>query len=430
MTFTRRNVLKVVAATASMAASGLAVSASQHRVVVVGGGFGGGTVARYLARWGGADVAVTLVDPGDAHVSCVMSGLVLNDSLSLSDLTFPFAGWKSRYGIDHLQRRALSIDGAAKRLALDDGSGVDYDSLVLSPGIRFIDVPGLNSELIPHGWIAGPQTQLLHDQIRDMPDAGTFILSIPKSPYRCPPGPYERACLVADILGRRSGALGVSLAPGRTPKVIVLDANPRIQAEEETFSRAFSELYGNIVSYHANAELLSVDSTARVVETSIGSFSGDVVNVIPGHAAPQLLADSGLTDGGLWAPIDPVTYASTVAGFPGVHVIGDAQASGQPKSGHMANSQAKICADAILRNARGLQNHTAERLAALTTNSACFSPITANEASWLTAVYRYDTGSGQMALVPASFGASRGWSKSNYERMFDWSNNLLADTFL
>jgi hypothetical protein len=240
---------------------------------------------------------------------------------------------------------------------------------------------------------------------------------------------------LSDILGRRSGALHGTASPGNTPRVVVLDENPGIMAEKATFERAFSTLYGDIVQYVPGVEIAAVDSDNRTVFTAGGaSYSGDVLNVIPRHGAQQLIVRSGLTgdSGSRWAPVDPVTYASTLPGFPDVHVIGDAQATGQPKSGHMANSQAKVCADAIVRNASGLaaSNYSAERLDNITTNSACFSPITADEASWLTAVFAYHRGDGAMKLVQGSLGEAHRWNSEHYRDMFSWSENLFADTFM
>lgn len=425
MTLSRRSLLKIAAASGALAVTGLvgqARAAAPHRVVVVGGGFGGGTLARYLSRWGGAAVDITLVDPRDAHISCVMSNLVLTGELKTDDLTFSFEDWRPKYGIDHIQGFAAGIDGSNQMLELSDGQWIPYDSLVIATGIAFDAVPGLDPQAAPHAWIAGEQTNLLRDKLWNIPANGTFVMTVPKAPYRCPPGPYERACVVANLLRARRQQVGGS------PRVIVLDANPGITAEPETFGRAFRDLYGDIVEYVPDAELQEIDGSQVV--TTAGAYHGDVLNVIPNQSAQGLLADSGLTAGGRWAPVDPVTYGSTLAEFPNVYVIGDAQATGQPKSGHMANSQAKVCADAILRSVNGLSSHTQERLDTLTTNSACFSPITADQASWLTAVFRYDPSSGQMAMVPESFGASNGWSRSNYSRMYDWANNLLADTFL
>jgi len=434
MTITRRNLLRMAPAftlgTAMLGTSRASIAQNLHHVVVVGGGFAGATAARYLARWGGDRVRVTLVDPKPVHVSCVMSNLVLNGQLDLAQLGFDLRAWQGKYGIEYRQGAARELEAGNKRLHLDSGEALAYDSLVVAGGIDFVTGAGYDASLTPHAWIAGEQTALLRDQLAAMPADGTVVLSIPRAPYRCPPGPYERACVIANILGRRAGTLGPANGAAG-PRLLVLDGNAQIIVEQETFSRAFETLYGNIIDYRPNEEVTGVDSAARTVTTSLGhQFSGDVVNVIPKHQAVPFLREAGLTDGGLWAPVDPVTYGTTLAGFPDVYVIGDSCQTTQPKSGHMANSQAKVCADAILRKMQGLSTHTGERLANIVTNSACYSPVSDSEASWLTAVYRYDTQTGQMGLVPGSFGASSGWSSRNYRRMFDWSNNLLADTFL
>jgi NADPH-dependent 2,4-dienoyl-CoA reductase/sulfur reductase-like enzyme len=428
MSLTRRNILQLVPAAAAAAVVTPGKAAAPHRVLVIGGGFAGSTLAKYLRLWSLGTIEVTLVESRLQHVSCVMSNLVLNGQLSLGDLSFDHSALASKYGVDVVRDRAMEINAEGMEVLLDSGGWVGYDSLVLAPGVQFDGIDGLDPDKTFHAWIAGPQTRKLRDQIRDMPDDGTFVLTIPKAPYRCPPGPYERACLVADILKRRGGR----------PKVIVLDANDGIQAERDTFERAFSALYGDIIEYLPRREIVAVDSDGGIVYTrrlvdgfaQEESFLGDVLNVIPRHLAPELLRSSVLVpNGARWAPVEASTYSSSVEGVEGAYVIGDAQGTGQPKSGHMANSQAKVCADAIVRRAMGLPVDSDERLDNITTNSACFSPITADEASWLTAVFRLDRATGQMALVPGSLGEAGRWNSGNYEDMFDWSANLFADTF-
>ncbi len=429
----RRHFLNVMGATGTLIAAPAIVKAqAASRVLVVGGGFAGATAAKYLRHWGGDSVQVSLIDGNPNHVSCIMSNLVLNGRLSISDLTFGYQNLNQDHGIEIIEQRVAGVDAANSRVELGDGSQIDYDRLILAPGITFQEIPGLDSAKIPHAWVAGPQTLVLQDQLQAMPSDGTFVMTIPNTPYRCPPGPYERACLVADFLLRQNGGTrGKGRGKkqrGSTPKVIVLDANQGIQAEEGTFQRAFEELYGDVVEYHTEVELLSVDSDGRVAETDKGDFVADVLNVIPPHSAGQVVLDSGLAADGRWATVDPVTYE--VDGVPGVHVIGDSQGTGQPKSGHMANAQAKICADAALRLLAGQPADLPERLASITTNSACYSPITFDEASWLTAVYAYDSGSGQMRLVQESLGEAHDWSQENFEDMFAWADNIFADTFL
>jgi len=247
-----------------------------------------------------------------------------------------------------------------------------------------------------------------------MPAGGLFIMTIPPKPYRCPPGPYERACVVADYLKRTK--------PGS--KVIILDANPGIVAEAETFTKAFTQTHAGVIEYHPNVALLAVDSNQRIAKTNIGDFKADVLNVIAPQKAGGIVTSAGLTTDGRWAPVNPLNYESTIPGMSGIHIIGDSQGTGQPKSGHIANAEAKVCADAILRAFAGEAPDPAPM-----TNSACYSPITANTASWLTAVYAYNPATKTMDLVPASFGEAASPTKDNYEDMFDWAANLFADTF-
>ena len=431
MSLTRRTLLQMIPATAAISMIPRAKAGLPHRVVVVGGGFAGATVAKYLSMWSKGAIDVTLVEPRASHVSCIMSNLVLNERLKTSDLSFDYNTLSARLGVEVVQDRVVRINKAGQEVKLKSGSWLSYDSLVLAPGIKFDKIEGLDPRKMPHAWIAGGQTNLLRNQIRAMGDNDTFVMSIPQKPYRCPPGPYERACVVADILKQRGGG----------GKVIVLDANDGIQAEKETFKRAFEGLYGDIIEYRPLERVVSADASGMMVYTEklnesgdkVGddSASGKVVNIIPRHGAPQLLVKSGLTttspSGARWAPVDPTTYESELS--PGVYVIGDSQATGQPKSGHMANSQAKVCADAIVRRAFDLPVDTDERLNNITTNSACFSPITATQASWLTAVFRYNRDTGAMGLVPNSLGEAGGWNSENYREMFTWSENLFADTF-
>ena len=175
------------------------------------------------------------------------------------------------------------IDAVKHQVNLDNGASLPYDSLVLAPGIEFEDIAGYDSSLVPHAWIAGEQTEQLRSQLNgELPAGGTVVMTIPKAPYRCPPGPYERACLLSAIAQRITNDAGGSSVNGM-PKVVVLDANSDIQAEKETFSAAFNGLYGDIIEYVPNAQLLSVDSVNRSVETTAGSYTGDVLNVIPNH---------------------------------------------------------------------------------------------------------------------------------------------------
>lgn len=410
----RRQFLKTLGLVSTTVAFPGIIRAATTRphVVVIGGGFAGATAAKYLRHWS-SGVDVTLVEANANYNSCILSNLVLNNQMNLNQLTFNYNTLAQNYGIQVVNDWVDAIDSANQTVQLRSGSTLAYDRLIVAPGVQFMDIPGLDSNKIPHAWKAGPQTTLLQQQLAAMPTGGTFVMTIPGAPYRCPPGPYERACVVADYLK--------SNKPGS--KVVVLDANPAITAERTTFENAFTATYGGMLEYVPNAELQAVDSDQKIAYTSLGNYQGDVLNVIPPQSAGAIIHAAGLADvGGRWAGVNPLSYESTAAA--NIHVIGDSQGTGQPKAGHIANSEAKVCADAVLRLLNGGQPYDTP-----VTNSACYSPITATTASWLTAVFAYDAGTGTMKAVPASAGEATAPSTSNYRRMFDWADNLFADTF-
>ena len=419
MSVTRRNFIKAVGATAMLAAGPrLARAASSYRVVVIGGGFAGATVAKYLRMWSGRAIDVTLVDPNSAHTTCVLSNLVLNGRMRLSELQMPLSRLYTNHGVTVLQDTAEEINADGHQVRLASKGWVSYDRLVLAPGISFDAMSGLDFSVTPHAWLAGPQTTLLRNQLLALRKGDRFVMTIPEAPYRCPPGPYERACVVADMLKRLGGG-----------KVTILDANPDIVAEKHTFDTAFKTIYKDIVEYRHSTPISSISSADRTVN----GIKGNVVNVIAPHSAPALLKNAGLTGGGKWAPVDPLTYESTAAGRAGkgIHIIGDScTAPVQPKSGHMANSQAKVCADAIVRYSLGFDPLAdQDRTTNITTNSACYSPITYSEASWLTANYRYDASAGKMVLTTVAPGEAQRWDGENFEDMFTWASNLFTDCF-
>jgi len=393
------------------------------KVVIVGGGMAGATLAKYLRLWGGAGIDVTLVERESAYTSNILSNLVLNGNVAMSALSFGYAKLASTYGVKVLQASVDGVDAVARRVHyMRNGlpGELPYDRLVLAPGIDFDFPPGLTTAeaqlAAPHAWKAGAQTLALRDQLKAMPAGGTFLMTIPAKPYRCPPGPYERACVVADWLRRNK--------PGS--KVLVLDANPGITAEVATFTRAFNVTYQGIVTYIPNAAVTTVDIGAHFVYTTFGStpFHGDVLNVIPPHRAGRIVADAGLANDpvGKFAVVDVLSYESTM--IPGIHVIGDAAATTMPKAGHIANQEAKVCADAMIRLMAGLAPDPSP-----VTNSACYSPITRETASWLTSVFAYDPVARAMAAVPASSGEAHAPSKDHYEDMFIWFDTLMKDAF-
>lgn len=388
----------------------------QGRVIVVGGGMSGATAAKYLRLWGGTGVDVTLVEREPQYISNIMSNLVLTGSTTLTQLSYSYNDLTTQFGINRIQDEVAMIDPVQKSVHLASGKKLLYDKLILGPGIDFDVIPGLENEsdrvLFPHAWKAGPQTTLLKKQLESMTSGGVVVMTIPAAPYRCPPGPYERACLIADYLKRKNPRA----------KILVMDANPKIIAEEKTFATAFQQLYPGILEYHPNASVTQIDAKSKTVVTSVGNIKGDVVNAIPNQHAGDLILKSGLNNAnGRWAQVDVISYESTAA--KDIHVIGDAAATTQPKAGHIANQEAKVCVDAILRGFSGLPPDSNP-----VTNSACYSPISSTQASWLTAIYRYDPASKTMKNILGAVEAANP-SERNMREMRIWFDTLMKESF-
>ncbi|MCC0076634.1 MAG: FAD-dependent oxidoreductase [Rhodobacter sp.] len=433
------------------AAAQTRAAATTIRAVVVGGGMSGATCAKYLAMWGarsGIDIAVTLVEASARYPSCIMSNGVLVGERTMAQQYYDYDALSANHGVRVVTASVARVDPDAQVVTLDTGLELGYDRLVLAPGIQFdysqiaINGTGMSAaqarEQVPHAWKAGPQTEALRDQIQGIRSGQHVVVTVPRSPYRCPPGPYERVCAIADWLGRnRSGS-----------RVIVLDENAGITAERVNFGRAFTQTHLNI-DYYPNAVIDSVDFDAGALSAKtvtmrtpvtktnpvtgatsggpVGSFQAAVVNYIAPHKAGQVVIDAlgsvagGLADG-RWAVIDELTYETRV---PRIHVVGDAIASKQPKAGHIGNQQGKVCADAILRLETGNDPFSAP-----VTNSACYTPITRDTASWLTAVFAYNAAAGEMQVSPPGVVESPdGATRANFEAMQHWFAALMSDTF-
>ncbi len=426
----RRSFIHLLAAgSAGTLLSAPAEAALTFKAVIVGGGMAGATAAKFLRKWGGAGVKVTLIDAHANYRSCIMSNKVITGHRSLDSLTYNYRTLRDRYGVRFVKATVTGINAANRRITCSNGTSYGYDRLILAPGIDFdySGIPGMDASAqatIPHAWKAGPQTLQLRDQLAAMANGSNFILTIPKSPYRCPPGPYERACVIADWMRTHKPA----------SKLIVLDTNAEkvagdpysaIQAEPINFTNAFKTIHHNI-EYHSGVVLNSVNAAAKSIDTSLGVLNYGVLNLIPPQMAGKIVMNSGLglaNVAGRWAGVNLLSYESTAV--PRIHVIGDSHGSTQPKAGHIGNQEAKVCADAIIRLQKGQQPYGAPK-----TNSACYTPITASTATWLTAVFAYDPATSAMTVVGGKASEPvEGPTKKSHEQMTVWFRTLMADTF-
>ena len=391
-----------------------------EHVIVVGGGMAGATAAKYLRLWGAENLKVTLIEANPTYYSNIFSNKIITDELTLAELSYDYTTLKCQYGVDIVRDSVEAIDPVLKSVELSSGAKMNYDKLILAPGIDFQDIPIVgtpsNMDKVVHAWQAGEQTINLKNQVASMSSTETFILSIPPVPFRCPPGPYERACVIADYLKRKNGSANV----------IILDSNNGIQAGVENFTFAFNNTHADAITYIPNATLQNVNADTGTVQTSQGTFHGDIINVIPPHRGAKLILNSGIglanSADNNWAVVDVLDYQSTAVDD--IHVIGDSSSTTQPKAGHVANAEAKICADAVIKQLSGIAINDAPM-----TNSACFTPITDKTASWLTVVYRYDPLSQTMKPTGNGVTESNAATEENYDQMNKWFENLMQDTF-
>ena len=425
MTMQRRDFLKAIGAgvsTAALAACAGSPSRSGARVVVVGAGYGGATCAKYLRMWSNGTVDVTLVEANRAFVSCPLSNLVLGGSKQIADLTIGYDGLVKR-GVNVINEVATVVDPVRQTVRIRDQRELPYDRLVLAPGIDFMfdQVAGLGSPdaqaKILHAWKAGPQTVALRQQLEAMRDGGVYVLSIPKAPYRCPPGPYERACQVAWYFKR---------AKPRS-KVLILDGNEDVQSKKGLFMKAWNEEYKGLVEYRPNYVLTGVDAATLTARFEVQeNVKADVLNVIPPQRANEIAAQAGvITANNRWCEVNFLSFESVKV--PKVHVLGDAIqiAPGMPKSGHMANQHAKVAAAAILNAFAGQSPNPTPAI-----NNTCYSFITDKDVVHVCSVHQYDAAKKTLLTVPGSGGVSPAMSAMEGEFAFAWAKNIWADTLM
>jgi len=425
MTMPRRDFLKAAAGLATTTAIALpgcatTVAGASGKVVVIGGGYGGATAAKYLRMWSNGGINVTLVEPNPDFISCPMSNLVIGGSKDLAFLTVSYDNLPRRHGVKFVRDTATAVDTDKRIVKLAGGGEISYDRLILSPGIDFIwdKVPALAAAdaqaKVLHAWKAGPQTVVLRRQLEAMPDGGIYALSIPVAPYRCPPGPYERACQVAWYFKRAKPK----------SKVLILDGNPDVTSKAALFRKAWAEEFTGIVEYRGNHVLTDVDVAAKTAKFEVqDDVKADVLNILPPQRAGAIARSAGVvTANDRWCDVDFLTFESVRVR--NVHVLGDAiqVASGMPKSGHMANQHAKVCAAAVVALLSGQPANPAPVL-----NNTCYSMITDKDSIHVCSVHQWDKDKKTLLPVPGAGGVSTAMSELEGTYAFAWAKNIWAD---
>ena len=405
----------LAAGAAAVTACATPLGKAKPRVVVVGAGFGGATVAKYIALWD-RGIDVTVVEQNERFISCPISNLVLGGNRTMQDITRSYDGLR-QHGVQIVRAQALAIDAAKRTVTLASGQALAYDRLVLSPGIDLLfgEVQGYEAagERVLHAWKAGDQTVALRRQLEAMADGGVYVLSVPVAPYRCPPGPYERTCQVAHYFKQ---------AKPRS-KVLVLDANPDVTSKGPLFKRAWEELYKGIIEYRPNSNVVAVDGAAMSVRTDFDTVKGDVLNIVPPQRAGDIAAKSGLiTHNNRWCDVDWRTMESKAQ--PGVHLLGDVtlSAPGMPKSGHMANQHAKVCAAALVELLNGRAANPSPVM-----NNTCYSFVSDKEVIHVASVHQWDSGQNTLVAVKGAGGVSAARSELEGQYAWSWARNIWAD---
>jgi sulfide dehydrogenase [flavocytochrome c] flavoprotein subunit len=367
---------------------------SGGRVVVIGGGFGGATCARYLRRLS-SDIEVTLVERDSRFMTCPFSNAVLGGLYDMDFITHGYDALREKYGVKVVHDSAVDIDAEAKKVRLAGGSSLQYDRLVVSPGIdlRWGAIEGYDeaaSATMPHAWKAGEQTVILRRQLEAMPDGGVVIIAAPGNPFRCPPGPYERASLIAHYLKNNKPR----------SKILIFDAKPKF-SKQPLFEQGWQALYPGMIEWISESEGGAIDSVnvkAMTVNPTFGDpQKGDVVNVIPPQKAGTIAEVAGLTDDNGWCPVDQRTFASKAQ--KDIYVIGDASiATPMPKSGFAASSQGKVCATAIVASLSGQEMPDPSYV------NTCYSLVGPDYGISVAAVYRM--GDNGIAAVAGAGGVS------------------------
>ncbi|HTY03556.1 MAG TPA: FAD/NAD(P)-binding oxidoreductase [Rhodocyclaceae bacterium] len=430
MTLDRRSFIRILGGASGVALAGCAgvpavssgsageiMAKSGRRVVVVGGGFGGTIAAKYV-RMLDPTIEVVLIERNKTHVSCPFSNFYIAGLMpDMTALTISYDKLAANHGIKMVYAEVTAIDPTGKTVVTSAGT-LKYDHLIVSPGIDFRteEVEGYGADtanVIPHAWKAGEQSTLLRNQLQAMPDGGKVIISMPLTPYRCPPGPYERSCLIAQYLKTHKPK----------SKLVLLDANPDVVSKKPLFTKAWNEYYKGIVEYVPGKKVTGVDAGKKtLVVEGIEEHKGDVVNFIPPQRAGAIAVKADLVgEDKKWCPVNPVTFESTRQKF--IHVVGDACVAGaMPKSGYSANSQAKVCATNVVAMMNGKEP------VELSGINVCYSGITDHQSVSIAAVYTVTEG--KIIAVPNSGGISpTDFSMTELEHIYgeSWLRNILTE---
>jgi NADPH-dependent 2,4-dienoyl-CoA reductase/sulfur reductase-like enzyme len=418
----RRSLLQSSAALAMLGLAGCATTSvpAKAKVVVIGGGWGGATAAKYVRLLSDYRIDTVLIEPNDAFISCPVSNLVLGGSKQMADITTPYTGLSRNHGVTLVKDVATRVDTARKTVALGSGATIAYDKLIVSPGIdlRLDSIEGLAAAhaagQVLHAWKAGPETVALRRQLEAMPDGGVYAITVPEQPYRCPPGPYERACQVAWYFKN---------AKPRS-KVLILDANPDVTSKGALFKKAWAEQYKDIIEFRGQHKLTAVDARSGTLKFEVqADVKAHVINVVPPQRAGLIAVNAGLANqaNGRWVGVNYQTFESTAA--KDVHVIGDAiqLAAGMPKSGHMANSHAKVAAAAVVAQLSGLEPNPRPLL-----TNTCYSFVDNKNVIHVASVHEYADNT--FRTVPGSGGVSTAPNELEGVYALNWARTIWADT--
>jgi len=418
MKMNRRSFIGTVTAATATLSAPMVMGSGKPRVVVVGGGAGGATAARYIAKDSKGGIDVTLIEPSRAYYTCFFSNLYIGGLRDINSISHSY-GTLATNGVNVVHDWAIGVDRAAKTVSLAGGGTVPYDKLILSPGIDFVEgaVEGWDTSAqnaMPHAYKAGSQTELLKAQIMAMPQGGTFAMVAPPNPFRCPPGPYERVSMVAHLLK----------ANNPTAKIIVADPKPKF-SKMSLFQEGWAEHYEGMIDWIGEdfgGGNVSVDPAAMTVTIDGELTKVDACNVIPAMKAGHIAHLAGVTDGN-WAPVNAADMSTKAD--PDVYVLGDSSQQGDmPKSGFSANSQAKVCANAV----RGAL--TGSKVFPAKFSNTCWSLIEINDGVKVGATYQATPE--KIAKVDgfiSKTGETAEVRKATYEESVGWYTGITADMF-